>query len=69
MVIYEHYGIDSDGIDIRRVYSDEGKHIEKDGEIFEQVFEPETSENEYTETDEEEVNDIDGIVEELRNRW
>lgn len=51
MIIKELYMTRPDGEKLYRTYSDAGMHIERDGVIYEEAIDPESTNREYTETD------------------
>ena len=52
MIVTEFYMTRRDGVNLYRTYSDEGKYIERDGDIYEEAIDPEDSGRVYTETEE-----------------
>jgi len=51
MVITEFYTVRSDGARLVRRYSDQGYYIERDGILYDEAIDLETSPYVYTETD------------------
>ena len=52
MIVTEFYMERRDGVRLVRTYSDEGKYITRDGEIYEEAIDPEELGRVYEETDE-----------------
>jgi hypothetical protein len=50
MIVKELYMTRSDGEKLYRTYSDAGMHIERDGIMYEEAIDPESTNREYTET-------------------
>lgn len=51
MIVTEYCMTRRDGVVLVRTYSDEGKYIERDGEMYEEAIDPENTERVYRETD------------------
>lgn len=50
-IVTEYYRTRSDGVVLRRTYSDSGKMIERDGVLYSEAVDPEGSGRVYSETD------------------
>lgn len=51
MIVTEFYRTREDGVRLVRTYSDTGKMIERDGVVYEEAIDPESTGRVYTETD------------------
>ena len=51
MIVHEIYGIDSDGMDIVKTYSDAGVKIEFEGRLYTEAYDPADDVKDYTETE------------------
>ena len=51
MVIYEDYGTNGLGVELKRAYSDQGYLIEREGVQYDEAVDPKSLNRQYTETD------------------
>lgn len=58
MIKIETYGVNAEGVELVRTYSDKGMMIERDGVMYAEAIDPVDMHRQYTET--EMVGDDDG---------
>ena len=51
MLKTKNYGVNSDGVELVRTYSDRGVMIERDGKLYSEAIDPAEMNREYVETE------------------
>lgn len=59
MIKKEAYGVNSEGVELVRTYSDKGMMIERDGVMYAEAIDPVDMHRQYTETEIEMAGDED----------
>ena len=60
MIKTEAYGVNSEGVELVRTYSDKGMMIEREGVLYCEAIDPVDMHRQYTETEIEMAGDEDG---------
>lgn len=58
MIKTKSYGVNADGVELVRTYSDRGMMIERDGILYSEAIDPAELNRRYTETDKPVVDEV-----------